>query len=191
PFGMTVDPPRLGAGLGTPQSEHAVYYVALVVLALAVAAAAALRRSNPGRLFVAVRDNSRARAAFVVAPTTVKLSILAVSGFFAGVAGVLWADAWKSVTPLHFTADVSIAIIAIPVIGGLGSVSGAVAAAVALYAGTFFVGPHVSGLFGDFGHNLGFSPFPAGAGVTFTPPKFPNGLGGPPHAARPALRRPR
>ena len=178
PFGMTVEAPRLGAGLGTPQSEHAVYYVALVVLALAVAAAAALRRTNPGRLFVAVRDNERASAAFGATPATVKLSILAVSGFFAGVAGVLWADAWKSVTPLHFTADVSIAIIAIPVIGGLGSISGAVAAAVLLYAGTFFVGPHVAGLFGDFGHNLGFSLFLAGAGVTFTLLKLPTGLAG-------------
>jgi ABC-type branched-subunit amino acid transport system ATPase component/ABC-type branched-subunit amino acid transport system permease subunit len=178
PFGMTVEAPRLGAGLGTPLSEHAVYYVALVVLALAVAAAAALRRTNPGRLFVAVRDNERASAAFGAAPATVKLSILAVSGFFAGTAGVLWADAWKSVTPLHFTADVSIAIIAIPVIGGLGSISGAVAAAVALYAGAFFVGPHVSGLFGDFGHNLGFSLFLAGAGVTFTLLKLPTGLAG-------------
>ncbi|TMK86239.1 MAG: hypothetical protein E6G57_12650, partial [Actinobacteria bacterium] len=152
PFGMTVDPSRLGAGLGTPHSEVAVYYVALVILVLAVAAAAALRRSNPGRLFVAVRDNERASAAFGATPATVKLSILAVSGFFAGAAGVLWADAWKSVTPLHFTADVSIAIIAIPVIGGLGSISGAVAAAVLLYAGTFFVGPQVAGVFGSFGH---------------------------------------
>src|SRR5437763_4278682 len=178
PFGLTVDAPRLGAGLGTPQSEHAVYYVALAVLVLAVAAAAALRRTNAGRLFVAVRDNERASAAFGVTPATVKLTILAVSGFFAGAAGVLWADAWKAVTPLNFTADVSIAIIAIPVIGGLGSISGAVAAAVVLYAGTFFVGPHVSGLFGDFGHNLGFSLFLGGAGVTFTLLKLPNGLAG-------------
>src|SRR5438874_8329601 len=178
PFGMTVDAPRLGAGLGTPQSEHAVYYVALAVLVLAVASAAALRRTNAGRLFVAVRDNERASAAFGVTPATVKLTILAVSGFFAGAAGVLWADAWKSVTPLNFTADISIAIIAIPVIGGLGSISGAVAAAVVLYAGTFFVGPHVSGLFGDFGHNLGFSLFLAGAGVTFILLKVPTGLAG-------------
>src|SRR5207248_3393688 len=138
---------------------------------------------NPGRLFVAVRDNERASAAFGVTPATVKLSILAVSGCFAGVAGVLWADAWKSVTPLQFTADFSIAIIAIPVIGGLGSISGAVAGAVALYAGTFFVGPHVSGLFGSFGHNLGFSLFLAGAGVTITLLKLPTGLAGATQAA--------
>src|SRR5205807_2235519 len=90
PFGMTVELPRLGAGLGTPQSERAVYYVALAVLALAVAAAAALRRSSPGRLLVAVRDNERASAACGVTPATVKLSIPAASGVFAGAAQAAW-----------------------------------------------------------------------------------------------------
>src|SRR4051812_1502259 len=183
PFGMTVDPARLGAGLGTPSSQGAIYYLALVVLGVAVLAASALRRSNAGRLFLAVRDNERASAAFGANPATVKLAILAVSGFFAGTAGVLWAEAWKSVTPLHFTADVSIAVLAIPVIGGLGSVAGAVAAAVALYGGTFFVGPHVAGLFGTYGQNLGFSLFLAGAGVTLALMKFPTGLAGAAQAA--------
>jgi ABC-type branched-subunit amino acid transport system ATPase component/ABC-type branched-subunit amino acid transport system permease subunit len=178
PFGTTVESSRVGPHLGTPRSEIAVYYVALVVLALAVAAAAALRRSNPGRQFIAVRDNERASSAFAVNPATVKLAVLAVSGFFAGAAGVLWANAWKAVSPVQFTADVSIVVIAIPVIGGLGSVAGAVAAAVLLYAGTFFVGPHVSGLFGSFGHNLGFSLFLAGAGETLTLLYFPRGLAG-------------
>ncbi|MHB8464166.1 MAG: ABC transporter permease subunit [Acidimicrobiales bacterium] len=178
PFGVTVDSPHLAPGLGTPRSQLAVYYVALVVLALAVAAAAALRKSSPGRLIVAVRDNERASSAFGVSPAAVKLSILAVSGFFSGVAGVLWADAWKTVSPTQFTADVSIAIIAIPVIGGLGSISGAVLAAVVLYGTTFFIGPHVSSLFGDFGHNLGFSLFLAGMGETLILLQFPTGMAG-------------
>ena len=178
PFGVTVESPRLGAGLGRPQSQLAVYYVALVVLVLAVAAATALRKSSPGRLFLAVRDNERASAAFGVSPATVKLAVLAVSGFFSAVAGVLWADAWKAVSPTHFTADLSMAIIAIPVIGGLGSISGAVAAAALLYGATFFVGPHVASLFGNFGHNLGFSLFLSGAGVTFTLLHFPTGIAG-------------
>src|SRR5204862_3279686 len=68
PFGVTVESPRIGAGIGRPQSQLAVYYVALVVLVLAVAAATALRKSSPGRLFLAVRDNERASAAFGVSP---------------------------------------------------------------------------------------------------------------------------
>src|SRR4051812_16208272 len=124
PYGVTVTPPAVGAHLGTPSSPRAIYYVCVVVLAVGVAAAGALRRSTPGRLILAVRDNERASSAFGVSPATVKLAILAVSGFFAGAAGVLWADAWTSVAPTQFTADVSIAIIAIPVIGGLGSIGG-------------------------------------------------------------------
>ncbi|TML63377.1 MAG: branched-chain amino acid ABC transporter ATP-binding protein/permease, partial [Actinobacteria bacterium] len=149
-----------------------------MVLALAVLMCAALRRSSPGRLFVAVRDNERASAAFGVSPAAVKLAVLAVSGFFSAVAGVLWADAWKALSTTQFTPDVSVAILAIPVIGGLGSISGAVAAAVVLYGLTFFVGPHVSGLFGSLGQNLGFYLFLAGAGVVGTVMRFPNGIAG-------------
>jgi ABC-type branched-subunit amino acid transport system ATPase component/ABC-type branched-subunit amino acid transport system permease subunit len=178
PFAATVVTPSLGTGLGRPESQVAVYYIALVVVAVAVLMCAALRRSSPGRLFIAVRDNERASAAFGVSPPEVKLAVLAVSGFFSAVAGVLWADAWRAVSATQFTPDVSIAILAIPVIGGLGSVGGAVAAAVLLYGLTFFLGPEVQGLFGDLGQNLGFSLFLAGAGVVLTVMHFPNGIAG-------------
>jgi len=178
PYGLLVTPPSLGAHLGTPGTTRAVYYTCLVTLAIAVLAAGALRRSNPGRLILAVRDNERASAAFGVSPATVKLVILAVSGFFAGVAGVLWADAWTSVSPTQFTPDVSIAMIAIPVIGGLGSIGGAVAAAVLLYGFTFFLGPAVTPLFGSAGQNLAFSLALAGSGQVYALMKLPTGLAG-------------
>jgi ABC-type branched-subunit amino acid transport system ATPase component/ABC-type branched-subunit amino acid transport system permease subunit len=178
PYGLLVTAPAVGAHLGTPTSTRAIYYVCLVALVLTVLAAGALRRSNPGRLILAVRDNERASSAFGVSPATVKLAILAVSGFVAGVAGVLWADAWTSVSPTQFTADVSVAIIAIPVIGGLGSVGGAVAAAVLLYGFTFFLGPAVTPIFGDYGRNLAFSLALAGSGQIFALMKLPTGLAG-------------
>jgi ABC-type branched-subunit amino acid transport system ATPase component/ABC-type branched-subunit amino acid transport system permease subunit len=178
PFGVTVEPAHLGGGLGGPQTEVDVYYVALVVLVLAVATAAALRRSSPGRVMVAVRDNERASAAFGISPATVKLAVLAVSGFFCAAAGVLWGHAWNSVSPTHFSANVSVAILAIPVIGGLGSVSGAVLAATLLYGFTYFLGPHFQALFGNVGQNLGFSLALAGAGVVSTILWLPTGLAG-------------
>ncbi|HVW82289.1 MAG TPA: branched-chain amino acid ABC transporter permease/ATP-binding protein [Mycobacteriales bacterium] len=177
-FGVTVDPPRLADGLGTPTSQIAIYYVALVVLVLSFGAAHALRRSGPGRLVVAVKDNERASAAFGVTPASVKMAMLALSGFIAGVAGVLWADAWKQVAPSQFSADVSIAIVAIPVIGGLGSLGGAVTAAVLIYGGTFFIGPHVAAVFGNLGNNLGFNLFLAGALQILVLIRFPSGIGG-------------
>jgi ABC-type branched-subunit amino acid transport system ATPase component/ABC-type branched-subunit amino acid transport system permease subunit len=178
-FGVSLDTlPPLAPGLGTPSTPLHYYYISLVVLVLAVAGAAALRRSMPGRLVVAVRDNEKASAAFGISPATIKLSILAVSGSYAGIAGVLFVGSWRSVSPGQFTADVSLALIAIPVIGGLGSLGGAVLAAVLLYAGTFFLGPLVSPLFGDFGNNLGFALFLAGAGTVFAILKLPQGLAG-------------
>ncbi|HET6810026.1 MAG TPA: ATP-binding cassette domain-containing protein [Acidimicrobiales bacterium] len=175
---VNINPIGLGPDLGTPSSQLSIYYVALVVLVLGGAGAAALRKWGPGRLVIATRDNENAVSSFGISPATVKLMILAVSGLYAAVAGVLWADAWKVASPDQFTADFSVAIIAIPVIGGLGSVSGAVAAAVVIYATTFFVGPSVSSVFGNFGHNLGFQLFLAGIGQAIVLLQWPRGLAG-------------
>jgi ABC-type branched-subunit amino acid transport system ATPase component/ABC-type branched-subunit amino acid transport system permease subunit len=178
PSGLSTPPIPLARHLGTPSSPGAIYYVALVVLTLIVLAAGALRRSNPGRLMLAVRDNERASAAFGVSPATVKLALLAVSGFAAGTVGVVWADAWQTASTEQFPADLSIALIAIPVIGGLGSVGGAVAAAAFLFGGTYFIGPHVQWIFGSFGHSLAFALVLAGAGQVFVLLKMPTGLAG-------------
>lgn len=177
PF-ATVAPVPLGLHLGTPSSMLSLYYVALVVLVLAASAASALRRWGPGRLVIAVRDNELAAAAFGLNPAATKLTILAVSGFFAAVAGVLWGDAWRVVSPEQFAPGFSVAVVALPVIGGLGSVGGAVAAAVMLYMSTFFLGPHISGVFGSFGHSLGFQLFLAGIGLIAVLLSYPKGIAG-------------
>lgn len=177
PFAPVV-PAKLGPGLGTPTSMLSIYYVALAVLVLVAAGASALRRLGPGRVVVAVRDNELVAASFGINPASVKLAILAVSGFFAATGGVLWAEAWRTVSTDQFTPDLSVAIIALPVIGGLGSVGGAVAAAVALYMSTFFIGDHVTGIFGNFGHNIGFLLFLAGMGQVGILLQYPRGIAG-------------
>jgi ABC-type branched-subunit amino acid transport system ATPase component len=101
-----------------------------------------------------------------------------VSGFFAGTAGVLWADAWKTVAPTQFPADLSLGLIAIPVIGGLGSLGGAAVAAALIYGLAFFVGPSVSGVFGNFGQSLAFSLLLAGVGQLVVLLQMPSGIAG-------------
>ena len=165
PFNEPVQVTTVLPDLGHIGSQLYLYYVVLVVLILIVAAAAALRRSSIGRTIIAVRDNEPAIASFGVKPATVKLRILALSGFVASAAGVFFAVDWESVSPSYFTADASIAILAIPVVGGLGSLGGAIAAAVLLYMSTFFVGPHISGLLGSVGQNVGFLLLLGGGGV--------------------------
>jgi ABC-type branched-subunit amino acid transport system ATPase component/ABC-type branched-subunit amino acid transport system permease subunit len=178
PFADPVQISTIFPGFGQIGSQLNLYYVVLAVLVIMMAAAATLRRSAAGRVIIAVRDNERASAAFGITPAVVKLRVLALSGFIAATAGVFWALAWQSLNPTQFPADVSIAVLAIPVIGGLGSLGGAVAAAVLLYMGTFFIGPHVSSLLGSFGQNVGFLLFVSGIGVILAMQVFPNGLAG-------------
>jgi ABC-type branched-subunit amino acid transport system ATPase component/ABC-type branched-subunit amino acid transport system permease subunit len=136
---LDLQPMVLLDGLGHPSTQLSIYLIAVAVLVVVAAAIRGLRSSTPGRLIVAVRDDERAAAAHGVNPTTVKLAVLAVSGFVAGMAGVLWADAWLVVNPDQFVPAVSLSLLAIPVVGGLGSIGGAIAAAMVLYLPTYFL----------------------------------------------------
>jgi ABC-type branched-subunit amino acid transport system ATPase component/branched-subunit amino acid ABC-type transport system permease component len=179
PLGVLVArQPAIASGLGTPTSQIGIYYVAVGVLAVVLVTGSAFRRSTPGRITVAVRDNENVSMAFGITPATVKIALLALSGFVAASTGVLWADAWRIASPSQFGAEVSIAVIAVPVIGGLGSLAGGVAAGVLLYMVTFFVGPRVAPVFGNFGHNLGFQLFLAGIVEIVVLLSFPTGIAG-------------
>jgi ABC-type branched-subunit amino acid transport system ATPase component/ABC-type branched-subunit amino acid transport system permease subunit len=178
PFTTFVEPTTVLPGLGHVNSQLDLYYLVLAVLVVTVVAVRGLRRSAAGRVIIAVRDNERASGAFGINPASVKIRILALSGFIAAASGVFWAMAWQSISPSQFPASASIALLALPVVGGLGSLSGVVAATVMLYMGTFFVGPHVSGLFGSIGENEGFLLFVAGLGVVGAMLAYPNGIAG-------------
>ena len=179
PFTTPVSRPAMGLGLGTLKSQEALYYVILAVLVVVVVAAGALRGSNAGRSILAVRDNERASAALGITPATMKLAVLALSGFIAAVAGVFWAIAWQRMTPDMLGPEVSVAILAVPVIGGLGSISGALAATVLLYGPQLFLIPHLTPWLGAFGRSsLGFLLLIGGLGVVGSMLKFPNGVAG-------------
>jgi ABC-type branched-subunit amino acid transport system ATPase component/ABC-type branched-subunit amino acid transport system permease subunit len=164
----------------TPGSTSmlSVYLLALAVLTLAAYLARGLRQATPGRLLIAVRDNERTAAAHAVAPTTTKLATLALSGFIAGAAGVLWADAWQTVTPEQFTPSVSLALLAAPVIGGLGSIAGSIAGAVLLYLPAYFISPHIVGLFGGLGSQIAFQLAFGGLSMAGILLGYPTGLAG-------------
>jgi ABC-type branched-subunit amino acid transport system ATPase component/ABC-type branched-subunit amino acid transport system permease subunit len=167
-------------------SQLFVYFVALATLVLLSLAAKQLRASVPGRIMVAVRDDERASAAYGITPATVKLATLAVSGFFSGIAGVLWADAWRNVQPEQFSPTVSLSLLAIPVIGGLGSVSGAIAATALLYFPAYFLTPVITRALGDSmtralgdqGGIIFFTLLLSGLGIVLILQQNPTGLAG-------------
>ena len=154
-----------------------VYWTCLATLVVVALLATAVRRSTPGRLMIAVRDDERASAAYGVTPTTIKLTALALSGCFAGMAGVLWANAWQSVSPLQFPPELSMALLTIPVIGGVGSVAGAIAAAVLVYFPTLFWSTYIVRLLGD-SAVVGAFLFISGSSTVSVVLLFPTGLAG-------------
>jgi ABC-type branched-subunit amino acid transport system permease subunit len=175
----TVKIPGLGiAGAGRAQTQLSIYYTALILLVLTAMLAGALRRSVAGRLIVAARDNDRALATFGVTPATMKLATLAVSGFIAAAAGVIWGMAWQNVSVTLLSPAQSLSLLALPVIGGLGSIAGVIVAAFALFIPTYFIAPELTGLLGEFGRNLGFQLALGGAALALTPLAYPGGIAG-------------
>ena len=89
-----------------------------------------LLRTRFGRAFIAIRDNDRAAEGMGIPIFQYKLLAFAVSSFYAGFAGALWAHYTASITPEPFTLFLSMEYLAMIIIGGLGSIPGAMFGAV-------------------------------------------------------------
>src|SRR4051794_26066031 len=122
-------------------SNRAVCYFVLVVFAIVLCVAVAWRDRGLARVLLAVRGNERAAAAMGVRTVRAKLTAFAVSGFIAGVAGVCFALVEERVRADQFVPAQSLLIVAMIVVGGLGSLSGAVLGAL------YLIGSRV--IFGD------------------------------------------
>lgn len=107
-----------------------IYYFALVVLVLTVVALRGIRKSRTGRVLVALRDNEAGATAFGVSPTTAKLTAFAISGAVAAVAGVVLVISQGAFRDVTYGPDQSVDVFVATVIGGLGSLAGAVIGAV-------------------------------------------------------------
>jgi ABC-type branched-subunit amino acid transport system permease subunit/ABC-type branched-subunit amino acid transport system ATPase component len=124
-FGARLDPPKIGPWDFATDKEAYFYFcfaAALVVIVLVTH----FRRTGIGRSLLAVRDNETNAAAYTVSPTRAKLIAFALSGGVAAFAGGLFAAGHTTQIPDYFTADESIRVLAISVVGGLSSVTGAV-----------------------------------------------------------------
>ena len=112
------------------QSSLAFYYFCLAFLALAVAVMLGFRRSYIGRAVIAARDNERAAAANAIHIGRARLFAFGFSGFVAGVAGGLYTLSLRGFGFQAFNANESLQIFLLVVIGGLGSIWGALAGAI-------------------------------------------------------------
>lgn len=121
--------------LGYALSDDAVnYYVCLAVAVLLIKATLNLMRSRLGRAIVAVRENEVATASLGIPTARVIVVSFMWSGFVTGCAGALFARHTGHVFPEAFGMLHLIASFAMVLVGGLGSVLGAVLGAVTLTA---------------------------------------------------------
>ncbi len=119
-FGVTID------------SDAKFYFVCLAFLVLVLAMARSLRQLRSGRLLIGVRDNGRVMQAFGVSLASTRLAAFAISGFIAGLAGALLAYQNVVFSPGAFSPEQSINLFLMAVLGGIGSLLGAVLGAVYL-----------------------------------------------------------
>ncbi len=119
-------------------SEHAFYYVCLAALIAVIWTVGRLEATRTARVLRATRDNEDNAQAFGVNLTRTKLMAFAISGFYASMAGGLFTLHQQALGQGSFSPAESIRILTMVVIGGLGSVPGAILGAVFLQGTEFF-----------------------------------------------------
>jgi branched-chain amino acid transport system permease protein len=111
-----------GVALDSPMKK---YLFVLAIVSMMALAAKNLVRGRLGRMWMAIRDMDIAAEIIGIRPLHAKLSAFAVSSFYIGVAGALWAflrlGSWE---PLAFDINRSFQILFMIIIGGLGSILG-------------------------------------------------------------------
>ena len=103
-----------------------MYYLCLAFLVASILAATGVRKGRTGRALIATKDNERAAAAAAVPTTSLKLTAFLFSGVIAGVAGGLYVVTVRAVGNGSFLPSLSLEVFSTAVIGGLGSIGGAV-----------------------------------------------------------------
>jgi len=114
------------------QRGKALYYMTLAVTVLVVFAALNIQRSRVGRAWMAIRDHDIAARVMGVDLVRYKLLAFMVSSFIVGIAGGLMSIQIRFVNAEVFTLILSIEALAIIILGGLGSISGAILGAIFL-----------------------------------------------------------
>jgi branched-chain amino acid transport system permease protein len=143
-FGINpIDSPGFGETLndtlGLPVSyqasferERLFYWTILALLLLTVFCSVRLRDSRLGRAWIAIREDETAAAAMGIPLMRTKTWAYAIGAFFGGVAGAYYASFKSGAFPSDFYFNISIFLLCMVILGGMGSVWGVVAGGVIL-----------------------------------------------------------
>ncbi|MBW2019556.1 MAG: branched-chain amino acid ABC transporter permease [Deltaproteobacteria bacterium] len=123
---FSLPPGTIKIGPWVIDSDQKVYFMMLILVIMCVIGLANLLRSRAGRAWVAIRDNDI--SAEVMGINIVKYKLLAffVAGFIGGIAGAFWISNLAAISPEHFPWFWSLWLVGVILIGGVGSIHGAI-----------------------------------------------------------------
>jgi branched-chain amino acid transport system permease protein len=127
-MGMAVKTASIGGFV--IKSEKNYFYLVMSIAALAVLCTKNLVRSKIGRNFISIRDRDIAAEALGISLAKYKVMAFGVSSFYAGVAGCLIAHYQRWIVPGSFDLSLTIAYIAMIIMGGLGTILGSILGAI-------------------------------------------------------------
>jgi branched-chain amino acid transport system permease protein len=122
----------VGGAAGMMVSNMTTWTSAFVCLVITILVISNFTNSRHGRACIAIRENEIAADAMGINTTFYKVAAFAIGSFFAGIAGGLFSHNFYIIQPTNFGFLKSFDILIFVVLGGLGSMSGSVIAAVLL-----------------------------------------------------------
>jgi branched-chain amino acid transport system permease protein len=139
-----IDQPKFGP-IDFSTSPRWYYWSILIVVVAVVLLLRNIERSRVGRAWVALREDEVAAAATGINTTTTKLLAFAIGASVSGLAGAFYGSIVRIVSADDFSFSVSIAVLSIIVLGGIGNIAGVMLGSVILTFVIFWVLPNMSG----------------------------------------------
>jgi len=123
---FSLPPGTIKYGPWVIDSQIKIYYMMIILVIICTVLMANLLRSRAGRAWIAIRDNDI--SAEVMGINVVKYKLLAffVAGFLGGIAGAFWISSLAAISPEHFPWFLSLWLVGVILIGGAGSIHGAI-----------------------------------------------------------------
>lgn len=132
PQGILQIPRPLPETARGPVTYLSMVYLVLIGAALVAFFSSRLKASRTGRAWGAMRSDESIAQSMGVHLVQSKLMAFAIGAAFAGVGGVLFAARQRNIYPADFRLDISIEVLSLVIIGGMGSIPGVIMGAVVL-----------------------------------------------------------
>lgn len=139
-----------------PTDQRHWYWLMLVVVLVTLFLSLRFKESRLGRSWIAVREDEIAAASMGVNLVRTKLWAFAMGASFAGFAGSVYASAFQYVHPDQFLFSVSVMVLAMVILGGLGNVYGVILGAVLIGGFDRILAEELNGPVQWFGRTIGF-----------------------------------